>query len=200
MRSTLYALYAIAIVMTPSLAFSGGVLDVLQYERKPLLQSNKGQITGCGIHFSGAVSNHQAVFGIQGSYNLMFMPNQYPGLAYKLVVVAPNADGKSLSRKKVAFAYLRTKTFSTADWKELDNKEPDYFSYFKAAKEEDLKTIIESATDVPFSDGWMGFNINDGQDYTFRVPQIKKEQLELHSQVGDCVKLGLKQMIGQLAK
>ena len=196
MRTALFAF--LIIVIAPSLAYSGGVLDVLIYERKPLLQSNKGVITGCGVHFSGIVSNHQSLYGIQGSYNIVFFADEYPGLIYKMVVVSPSSDGSSFEHKKVAFAYLRTNLLSTAEWGELENGRPEYASYFKPKKLEDVQKIMDSMYEVPFDEGWMGFNINDGQDYTFRVPKINNENMKLYSVILDCLQLGLKQTIERL--
>ncbi len=171
-------------------ACAGDVLNVLTSDMKPLLQSDRGKIQMCGVHFSAALSGSNELLALQGSANLSFYKGRLPAVAVKFLVVR-GAHGQ-LIPQRLTHAFLMKGGLSTAAFPGLHGEDGNSWLAFNQPPHitpEQMIKFIEAVFDNPF----IGFNFGVGRDYTFQLPA--PESSKIYEDVMACVGAGLDQLI-----
>tara|TARA_Y100000588_G_scaffold381388_1_gene466957 strand:+ start:159 stop:767 length:609 start_codon:yes stop_codon:yes gene_type:complete len=186
--------YALSAFGTPS-AMAGEVLTVVKAERQPLMQSERGRITSCGIHFSVAARSTSAAFGIQGSINMTFFEKQYPALIFKMTVVEPKNG--SLTRMDLVHAYVAMGEFSTATWKTLDSDDGLSWLAYNTLDESRLEAEFAEfirVSEIPIHRAWLGFNSGVGSDFTLQLPELSTNEMNIPREFDECRSAAVHQM------
>lgn len=161
-------LFGLLAALASHSAWAGGPLTTYKHEYGPIVTSTLGRVESCGLSFTAAVTGFNRAFFVESTVVSTYFKDKVPGFIFKLFVAEIYGGGVT-ERRAVRFGYLRVASSSTAKLRSFPGEDRSSRLYFGDAQADGFG-ILEIPHTFALRGGQVGFNIEDGQDFTFSLP------------------------------